>query len=82
MPLITLIYFAQAREAAGRSSERLELAGNPKVAEAFSLALSLHPGLKKIEKVVKIAVNEELTSENASLRDGDRVALLPPVAGG
>jgi len=52
------------------------------VAEAFSRALSLHPGLKTIEKVVKIAVNEEITSENVSLRDGDRVALLPPVAGG
>lgn len=82
MPLITMVYFAQAREAAGRSSERLELSGNPKVAEAFSRALSLHPGLKTIEKVVKIAVNEEITSENVSLRDGDRVALLPPVAGG
>jgi molybdopterin converting factor subunit 1 len=82
MALITMVYFAQAREAAGRSSERLELSGEPKVAEAFSKALSLHPGLKTIQKVVKIAVNEELVSENVSLRDGDRVALLPPVAGG
>ncbi|HEV2226543.1 MAG TPA: MoaD/ThiS family protein [Nitrososphaerales archaeon] len=77
-----MVYFAQAREAAGRSRERLELAGSPKVAEAFSRALSLHPGLKKIENVIKIAVNEEITSENVSLRNGDRVALLPPVAGG
>ena len=82
MPLITMVYFAQAREAAGRSSEHMELAGSPKVAEAFSRALLLHPGLKKIEKVIKIAVNEEITSVNVSLRNGDRVALLPPVAGG
>jgi molybdopterin converting factor subunit 1 len=82
MPLITMVYFAQAREAAGRSSERLDFSENPKVAEAFSRAIALHPQLKNIEKVIKIAVNEEIISENVSLRDGDRVALLPPVAGG
>jgi molybdopterin converting factor subunit 1 len=82
MPFIMMVYFAQAREAAGKSRERLELSGNPKVAEAFSMALSLHPGLRTIEKVLKIAVNEEITSKNVSLQDGDRVALLPPVAGG
>ncbi len=82
MPFITMVYFAQAREAAGKSRERLDLSGNPKVADAFSRALALHPKLKTIENVIKIAVNEEITSENVSLRDGDRVALLPPVAGG
>jgi molybdopterin converting factor subunit 1 len=82
MPLITMVYFAQAREAAGRSSERLDFSGTPRVAEALARVLGLHPGLKTLEKVVKIAVNEEITSENVLLRDGDRVALLPPVAGG
>jgi len=77
-----MVYFAQAREAAGKSSERLDLSGTPKVAEALSKALSLHPALRTLEKVVKIAVNEEITSKNVLLRDGDRVALLPPVAGG
>jgi MoaE-MoaD fusion protein len=82
MPLITIVYFAQAREAAGKSRERLDLSGTPRVAEALSKALALHPGLKTFEKFLKIAVNEEITSKNVLLQDGDRVALLPPVAGG
>jgi molybdopterin converting factor subunit 1 len=82
MILITIVYFAQAREAAGKSRERLELPGTPKVAEALSMVLAIHPSLKMFEKVLKIAVNEEITSRDVSLREGDRVALLPPVAGG
>lgn len=31
---------------------------------------------------VRAAINEEFASPSAELRDGDRVAFLPPVAGG
>ncbi len=82
MPRIRMIYFAQAREAAGQKSEEVVLSGNPRVREALSQAFAMHPNLKALEKVVKVAVNEEITSEDPLLRDGDRVALLPPVVGG
>ncbi len=82
MPRIKMVYFAQAREAAGQKSEELDLSGSPRVGEAVSQAFAMHPKLKALEKVVKVAVNEEITPEDALLRDGDRVALLPPVVGG
>lgn len=82
MPRIKMIYFAQAREAAGQKTEEVVLPGTPRVDEALSRAFAMHPNLKALQKVVLVAVNEEITSEDPLLKDGDRVALLPPVVGG
>jgi len=35
-----------------------------------------------IHYTFRISLNNEITSENAILKDGDEVALLPPFAGG
>ncbi|MDA4124483.1 MAG: MoaD/ThiS family protein [Thaumarchaeota archaeon] len=82
MARIRVIYFAQAREAAGKHSEVVDFAGTPRVSEALLLVYAIHPGLRTLQKVVKVAVNAEVTLEDPYLQDGDRVALLPPVVGG
>jgi molybdopterin synthase sulfur carrier subunit len=82
MPRIKMIYFAQAREAAGKRSEELDLSGTLRVSEALCHVFAIHPNLRALEKVVKVAVNAEITSEDPFLREGDSVALLPPVVGG
>lgn len=79
---VKMIYFAQAREAAGTKDEEFRLEGQPRIRTAVSKAFEVHPELKKLEKALKVALNEEITQKNVSLRDGDRVALLPPVVGG
>lgn len=79
---VKMIYFAQAREAAGTKGEEFRLEGQPRIRTAVSRAFEVHPKLKRLEKALKVALNEEITQENVSLRDGDRVALLPPVVGG
>ena len=45
-------------------------------------AFEAHPKLRPLGKAIKVAVNEEITQEDAPLQEGDRVALLPPVVGG
>ena len=79
---IKIIYFAQAREAAGTKGEEFKLDGQSSVRTALSKAFEAHPKLKPLEKAIKVAVNEEITQEDAPLKEGDRVALLPPVVGG
>jgi len=79
---VKMIYFAQAREAAGTKGEELSLDEKSNVRSARSRAFEAHPKLRQLEKAIKVAVNEEITQEDAPLRDGDRVALLPPVVGG
>jgi len=79
---VKMIYFAQARDAAGTKGEEFSLDGQSSVGSALSKAFELHPKLKTLEKAIKVAVNEEISEEDAPLQEGDRVALLPPVVGG
>ena len=79
---IKMIYFAQAREAAGTKGEEFSLDEKSNVRTAMSKAIEAHPKLKPLEKAIKVAVNEEISEEGAPLKEGDRVALLPPVVGG
>ena len=82
MVRVKILYFAQAREAAGTRTEFFSLDDEASISAVLSKAFSSHPKLKEIEKSVKVALNEEVTEEDARLHEGDRVALLPPVVGG
>ena len=81
----TVLYLARLREALGRGSEQIEL---PDVSTVATLIGSLRDrgGPWVIElaagRAVRVAVNQELTDLSATLRDGDEVALFPPVTGG
>ncbi len=82
MVRVKVLYFAQARDAAGTRSESFILNDRASVSAALSKAFASHPKLKEIEKSIKVALNEEVTEEDPRLHEGDRVALLPPVVGG
>ena len=82
MVRVMILYFAQAREAAGTRSEYFSLDDRASVMDALSKAFRSHPKLREIEKSIKVALNEEVTEDDARLQDGDRVALLPPIVGG
>jgi molybdopterin synthase sulfur carrier subunit len=77
-----VIYFAQARDVTGTKGEEFRLEVKSIVKDALSKAFKAHPKLSALESSLKIALNEEITREDAELKDGDRVALLPPVVGG
>ncbi len=79
---VKVVYFAQARESAGTKEEELALASPAHVDHLYSLLMKAHPGLIKIKDIVRIMVNGRTVLGNVELKDGDRIALLPPVAGG
>jgi len=83
---VTLILLARLRVARGTSGEALELRrGETCVRDVLATlrerggawAHELAPG-----RAVRVAVNHELAGEAAPVRDGDEVALFPPVTGG
>ena len=79
---VTVLYFAAARERAGRPQEPLELPEGATAAQALEAACALHPGLQAIAGKLRVAVDQEFAAPGALLRDGAEVALIPPVAGG
>lgn len=79
---ITVLYFAAAREKAGTGRESAELPGSATVADVRRWASARHPELTGLLKHLRIAVDEEFVEDDAPLKTGCEVALIPPVAGG
>ena len=75
---IKVLYFASLREKIGRASDVLEL----------SESIQLNELWKKVTDQdtfpddVLISVNQEYTSADSFVNDGDEVAFFPPVTGG
>jgi molybdopterin converting factor subunit 1 len=79
---VSLLYFAQAREIAGTEKEETKVPSPSTVEKIVLSAAKSHPGLRKLRQVIRVAVNQQVVDGVVDLRDGDEVALLPPVMGG
>ncbi len=79
---VNLLYFAQARDIAGTERETMVVKTPTTGLRLAELAVRSHPKLSGLKKFIRVAVNEELVDGEVKLRDGDEVALLPPVMGG
>jgi sulfur-carrier protein len=79
---LKVIYFASARDSAGKREERVSVDGTPTLEELASKILRLHPGLAGIQKSTRYAVNLEIVNGDTVLHDGDEVGVLPAVTGG
>ena len=81
-----LLYFAWLRAKIGTAEEELDLPRQVKDVNALLLWLkSRGPGyaeaLKDL-KTVRVAVNQDYVGPEHPIRDGDEVAIFPPVTGG
>jgi molybdopterin converting factor subunit 1 len=82
MAAVTMRYFAHARGPAGCDAEALELPDEVD-ADAIRAALSArHPALARVLPACRIAHNLDFIDGRVALRDGDELAVIPPVSGG
>jgi len=79
---VEVLFFAAARDAAGRADARLELPEGTSAERALELLGSRYPNLHDLVPSLRLAVNEEFVAAELVLRDGDCLALIPPVSGG
>lgn len=80
MITVNVQYFAILREQRGLAQERLTTkAATP---GALYEELRTRHGFTLPADRVRAAVNDEFVPASATLRDGDRVVFIPPVAGG
>ncbi|KES11105.1 Molybdopterin converting factor, small subunit [Snodgrassella alvi SCGC AB-598-O02] len=82
--MITVIYLARFAEELGLTEEQLELSFQDSEELLAYLRQRGEPWKQTLaqNKVYKIAVNNVIQHSNTPLKDGDSVALLPPVTGG
>ena len=79
---VTVLFFAQAREHAGRARAELSLPDGSRLADALAALRREHPALGPLWPHLAVAVNGKLARPDAPLADGAELALLPPVSGG
>jgi molybdopterin converting factor subunit 1 len=77
---VTVLYFGALKDVTGHRSVVMELAEGASVGEL--LALHRGSGKTSVWDSIAVAVNHEYARAEDGLKDGDEVALLPPVSGG
>lgn len=78
---MNVLFFAVYRDLAGASELALELPPGSTVASLIE-AVSHRLGADCTPGHLVVAVNQEYASAGQVLKEGDEVALIPPVAGG
>jgi MoaE-MoaD fusion protein len=79
---VQVLFFGQLKDLTGRSSETLPLADRATLSDVLQHYGEQFPAIRKLSPSLALSINREYASQDAPLRDGDEVALLPPVSGG
>ena len=78
---ICVLFFALYKDLTGRDEEEYVLKSGSKVGDLINLVVEKHESMKGAKGML-IAINNAFVKFDTSLKDGDEVALLPPVSGG
>ncbi|WP_457643825.1 molybdopterin converting factor subunit 1 [Persephonella sp.] len=79
---VNLLYFSSIKDRLGKSREEVELPDGSKISDLYKLLEEKYPQIAESLPSVMFAVNEEYADKNTQLKEGDTVALIPPVSGG
>jgi len=80
---IMVLYFAVLRERLGRTEELVNVPDGNRVKDVLDMLTAKYWDIAQLRGKFRIALNEEfIDDESIYLKDGDQLALVPPVAGG
>src|SRR5438067_7389724 len=79
---VRVLFFGAAREIVGHDEISLELQAPATATSAFEEVVSHYPALRRFGRSLLFAVNQEYATRDAPVREGDELAVFPPVSGG
>jgi molybdopterin converting factor subunit 1 len=79
---VRVLYFGILKDVVGRSFSEMDLPEGLSVAELVGRHEREKGASAEVWSSIAVAVNQQYAKPEDVLRDGDEVALLPPVSGG
>jgi len=79
---IKILYFAFIKELTGVRSDKMKLPYGSTIHNLLTNILDFYPQINNLLKSIKVSVNYKVVDTDTILKDGDEVALLPPISGG
>lgn len=81
---VRVLFFAKSREVVGAAEQALTLPAGTTTEDLVATIVAEHPGLKSILQTCVLAHNQEYLEQGAkvALKQGDEVAIIPPLSGG
>lgn len=79
---VHVLFFGILQDLTGKKSDWLDFSAGGSVRDVFQHYASTNPKLTDHLASLAVAVNQQYASFDTELKDGDEVALLPPVSGG
>ena len=79
---VRVLAFAGARDAIGAGQLEIALAGETTARSFLDRLCREHQALAPYASSLRVAVNGAYAAWDDPIRDGDEVAIIPPVAGG
>jgi len=78
---VTVLFFGAARDIAGQTEMEVSLSA-ANAGNALEELLEKFPELRRFGRSLLFAVNQEYAQPDREIKDGDELALFPPVSGG
>ncbi|MGA9270542.1 MAG: molybdopterin converting factor subunit 1 [Lutimonas sp.] len=78
---LKLLFFGVSRDQTNKDEENLVIEGELTAGELKSILKDKYPKLEDIQSFA-IAVNESYADDSLTLKEGDTIAIIPPVSGG
>ena len=79
---VRVLFFGAARDAVGQPEVELELDRDGNSATALAQLIDKYPNLGRFGRSLLVAVNQEYARGETPLKNGDELAVFPPVSGG
>ncbi len=82
--MVTVKYFANLRQMAGKDEDQFELNGETTLEQFSDILAQRIPQIGEMvrQKKIMVSINFDVVPLDALVRDGDEIALLPPFSGG
>jgi MoaE-MoaD fusion protein len=79
---VRVLFFGMLKDVAGRGDDTLSLPEQATLGDVLNHYEERFPRLKELAASIAMSINQEYAGLEAELKEGDEIALLPPVSGG